>query len=72
MKILGLFLLGLALAGCHSGCTYRAHLVPLQPDEAVLFNSDARAAEFRRASGNDRWGTNRWVRITRPCSVTCE
>jgi hypothetical protein len=67
MKTIPLLLL-LALAGC----SYRAHQYPLQPGEAVMFSSEARAAAYRQASGNDRWSTNRCVRITRPCSVTCE
>lgn len=40
------------LAGC-SGCAARGVRYPLQPGEKITFESGARAAEFRRLSGEE-------------------
>ncbi len=55
------------LAGCYAPKTY-----PLQPGEKIIFNTRARAAEYRQLSGNDPYHTNRVLEITRPCAVTAE
>lgn len=59
-------------AACLLGCAYSPKQFALQPGEKVIFNTEARAKEYRVMSMNDLHHTNRVVEITRPCAITTE
>lgn len=54
------------------GCAYQVRTFPMQRGESAIFNSEARANQYRAFSGNDLMHTGRVVQITRPCSLTTE
>lgn len=66
MKMLALILMATALVGC--GCKTMVEY-QLQPGEKIVFESQARADEFRTMSGNDQGHSNRWVEIDQPTSL---
>ena len=68
MKQLLCILPALMLAGCYTPARY-----PLQPGEKIIFNTSARAEEFRTVTGNAGIdATNRIVTITRPTWASAE